>query len=299
MAKIGAADLASFLAIARHKNFRRAAAEIGCTPSALSHALRTLEERMGLRLFNRTTRSVSLTEAGERLHARVAPAFRDIDDAIEDLNSLRDQPVGTLRINVARAAAQLALMPVVASFLAEHAGAHIELTIDNAMVDMVSEGYDAGVRFGETLAQDMIAVPLGSRQRTAIVASPAFLEKHGKPSSPKQLKNLPCIKLRFADGRLYAWEFARGATAFNVEVDGPLTVDDQELAIPAALDGVGLAFAFESQVESLLQAGRLVRVLAEWCPYYPGFYLYYPSRRQMPALLRAFIEHIGRHTSFG
>jgi len=294
MSKIGATDLASFLAIANHKNFRRAAAEIGCTPSALSHALRTLEERMNLRLFNRTTRSVSLTEVGERLYSRVGPAFRDIEDAIDDLNSFRDQPVGTLRINVARAAAQMELLPLVSGFLAEHPGADIELGIDNAIVDMVAEGYDAGIRFGETLAQDMIAVPLGPRQRTAIVASPAFFETHPKPRSPKQLKDLPCIRFRFADGRVYAWEFARGGIELKVEIDGPLTINDQELGISAALDGIGLAFAFESQVEGLLREGRLVRVLADWCPYYPGFYLYYPSRRQMPAVLRAFIEYIGR-----
>ncbi|OVZ63745.1 LysR family transcriptional regulator [Pigmentiphaga sp. NML080357] len=297
MSKIAAADLSCFLAIARHRNFRRAAAEMGCTPSALSHALRSLEERMDLRLFNRTTRSVALTEAGERLYARVAPAFRDIDDALEDLNALRDKPMGTLRINAARAAAQMALLPAVTSFLASHPGIKVELAINNALIDMVSEGFDAGVRLGETLAQDMIAVPLGPRQRSAIVASPAFFKQHPKPSVPQQLKALPCVRLRFADGRYYAWEFKRGDVELAVDVDGPLSVDDQELAIDAALAGTGLAFAFEAQVEHLIRRRRLVRVLEEWCPDYPGLYLYYPSRRQMPGALRAFVEHLGRTTA--
>lgn len=292
MRPIAPADLASFLAIARHKSFRRAADELGCTPSALSHALRGIEERLDLRLVNRTTRSVALTEAGERLFERVSPAFRDIDDALDDLNNFRGQPMGMLRINASRGAAESVLLPIVSRFIARQPGVKVEIVIDGALVDMVAEGCDAGVRFGETIAQDMVAVPIGGRQRTAIVASPAFFERHPKPTTPEQLKDLPCIRFRFASGRFYAWEFERGGVELNIEVDGPLSLNDQGLAVQAALDGVGVTFAFEDQVAELMAAGKLVRVLEDWCPYYGGFYLYYPSRRRAPAPLRAFIDFL-------
>ncbi|WP_127089994.1 LysR family transcriptional regulator [Aquabacter cavernae] len=292
MRKISSADLASFLAIARHRSFRRAADELGCTPSALSHALRALEERLDLRLVNRTTRSVGLTEAGEQLYARVSPAFRDIDDALEDLNSFRGTPTGQLRINAAPASARLVLLPLVARFLAAHPGVSVEVVADNALVDMVSDGFDAGVRLGETIAQDMIAIPLGPRQRSAIVATPTFFEAHARPSAPEQLKGLPCIGLRFGSGRLYAWEFERGGVNLAVEVSARLILDDQDLMVEAALNGTGIAYTFEDQVRDLVAQGRLVRVLEDWCPYYQGFYLYYPSRRQMPSALRAFVDFV-------
>jgi DNA-binding transcriptional LysR family regulator len=292
MAQVDPAHLLSFLAIARHKNFRRAADELGCTPSALSHALRLMEERLDLRLVNRTTRSVALTEAGERLHARVAPAFRDIADALDDLDSFRAAPTGSLRINAPWASAHLALLPLVTRFLAAYPGMRVEVVVDNALVDMVSQGFDAGVRFGETIGQDMTAIPLGPRQRTAIVATPEYFERHAKPRRPEQLKDLPCVRFRFESGRFYAWEFERGGVEMAIEVDGPLTLGDPQLMVQAARDGAGLAFAFESQVADLIAQGRLVRVLEDWCPYYSGFYLYYPSRRQMPGPLRAFVDFI-------
>jgi DNA-binding transcriptional LysR family regulator len=289
---IAPSDLTPFLALARHKSFRRAADELGCTPSALSHAMKALEERMDLRLFNRTTRSVALTEAGERLLTRVAPAFRDIEDALDDLNNFRGTPIGRLRINASRASARMVLLPLVAGFLKNHPRIAIEIVIDNEFVDMVSEGFDAGVRFGETVAQDMIAVPIGPRQRTAIVATPDFFQKHPKPVAPEQLKLLPCIGFRFGTGRLYAWEFERGGLELSVEVEGALVLDDQDMMVDAALLGGGIAFTFEDQVKDLVKEGRLVRVLEDWCPYYSGFYLYYPSRRQMPAALRAFVDFV-------
>ncbi|WP_457579760.1 LysR family transcriptional regulator [Ensifer canadensis] len=285
-------DLSPFLALARHRSFRRAANEIGCTPSALSHALKALEERLDLRLFNRTTRSVALTEAGERLLVRVAPAFRDIEDALDDLNELRGTPVGRLRLNAARASAKMVLLPVVARFLEAHPKISIEIVVDNDLVDMVSEGFDAGIRFGEVIAQDMIAIPIGPRQRSAIVASAAFFERYAKPTTPDHLRDLPCIGLRFGSGRLYAWEFERGGVELSVEVDGALVVDDQDMMVDAALLGAGVAYTFEDQVRTHLQEQRLVRVLEDWCPYYGGFYLYYPSRRQMPATLRAFVDFV-------
>ncbi len=292
MDRLGPADLTCFLAIATHGSFRRAAAELGLTPSALSHALRALEERVGVRLVNRTTRSVALTEAGRQLHARVAPAWRDIHDAIDDLNRFRGRPMGTLRINVARAAAQLVLLPTVTRFLAACPEVRVEIVVDNALADIVAGGFDFGVRFGESLAADMIATPIGPRHRFAVVGSPGYLARHPAPRTPHELRTLPCIRHRFLSGVLYRWEFERGGEAFDVEVDGPLTVSDQDLVVQAALDGLGLAYAFEGQVTEPLAQGRLVRVLADWCPYYPRFFLYYPSRRQLPAAAKAFVAFV-------
>jgi DNA-binding transcriptional LysR family regulator len=290
MRSLSPSDLATFLAIARHKSFRRAADDMGCTPSALSHSLRALEERLDVRLINRTTRSVGLTEAGEQLHARVAPAFRDIEDALDDLNNFRGTPIGKLRINAARSSTEMVLLPMVARFLTAYPRVSVEIVVTNRLLDLVGGGFDAGVRFGETIAKDMIAVPIGPRQRSAIVASPGFFARHPRPVAPEDLKSLPCIRLRFDSGRYYAWEFERGGIELEVEVDGPLTMADQALMIEAALDGVGVTYAFEGQVAELVAQGRLVSVLEDWCPYYSGFYLHYPSRRQMPAPLRAFVD---------
>jgi DNA-binding transcriptional LysR family regulator len=292
MRSIGPGDLTSFLAVARHHSFRRAADELGCTPSALSHAIRALEDRLDVRLFNRTTRTVALTTAGEQLFARVAPAFRDIDDALDDLNTHRGTPAGTLRLNCARSSAEMIVRPLVSRFLAEHARVHVDICVSNALADLVSGGFDAGIRFGEMIARDMIAVPIGPRQRSAVVASPAFLERHRRPLTPDDLKTLPCIRLRFDGGRYYAWEFARDGVEFTVAVDGPLSMNDQSLMVEAAIDGVGLTYAFEGQVERPIADGRLVRVLDDWCPSYSGFYLYYPSRRQLPAVMRAFVDFV-------
>ena len=286
------ADLSSFLTIARHKSFRKAADELGCTPSALSHALRNIEERLKVRLLNRTTRSVALTEAGERLVERLTPAFRDIADALDDLNHYRGQPIGTLRINASRPSTEMVLLPLVTRFLAAHPAVNVELVVNDALVDMVSENFDAGVRFGEIIAKDMVAVPLGPRQRTAIVASPEFFNRYSRPRRPEQLQNLPCIQLRFGSGRLYDWEFEKGGVELKIAVTGPLILGDTGLMVQAALQGAGIAFAFESQVADLVAARRLVRVLEDWCPYYSGFYLYYPGRRQVPAALRAFIDFV-------
>ncbi|GAB4070342.1 LysR family transcriptional regulator [Ancylobacter sonchi] len=290
MARIDPADLGVFLAIARHGSFRRAAAELGVTPSALSHSMRLVEERLGVRLLNRTTRSVALTEAGERLLGRVGPAFRDIDDAIDELNSFRDRPFGTLRLNAPRLCARLVLRSLLARFIAAYPDIRVELVVSDALVDIVAEGFDAGIRFGEAIAADMITVPIGPRHAFAVVGSPAFFARHGVPHDPRELRGKPCIRFRFLGGALYAWEFERGGEEIAVEVDGPLTLSEQDLMLEAALDGVGMAYLFEAQARPHLASGALVRVLEEWCPHYPGFYLYYPSRRQMPASLRAFID---------
>jgi DNA-binding transcriptional LysR family regulator len=288
--KISPSDLVTFLAIARHRSFRAAATELGVSASALSHALRNIEERLDLRLINRTTRSVALTEAGSRLYARISPAFRDIDDALEDLNSFRGKPAGTLRFNAARQSTQLVLLPIVTRFLQAFPDVNVEIVADEALVDMVAAGFDAGVRFGEIIAADMIAVPIGPRHRFAVVGSPGYFKKRKPPVTPHDLKEMPCIRYRFKSGALYRWEFERGGVEVAIDVGGSLTLNDQDLMLDAARDGAGLAFVFEAQAQELIAKRKLVRVLADWCPAYPGFFLYYPSRRQIPAALRAFVD---------
>src|ERR1700747_944156 len=198
--RIDPSDLAIFLAIARHRSFRAAATDLGGSPSALSHALRNIEQRLDLRLINRTTRSVAMTEAGERLFARVSPAFRDIDDALEDLNSFRGKPAGTLRFNAARQSTQLVLLPIVTRFLKSYSEVNVEIVVNDALVDTVAAGFDGGVRFGETIAADMIAVPIGPRHRFAVVGAPAYFRAHKAPNTPRDLKGLPCIRYRFTSG---------------------------------------------------------------------------------------------------
>src|SRR5262249_7260204 len=288
--RIDPSDLATFLAIARHRSFRVAATELGVSPSALSHALRNIGERLDLRLVTRTTRRVALTEAGERLFARISPAFRDIDDALEDLNLFRGKPAGTLRFNAARQSTQLVLLPIVTRFLKEYPGVNVEIVVNDALIDTVGAGFDAGVRFCENIAADMIAVAVGPRHRFAVVGGPAFFRGHKPPSAPHDLKGLPCIPYRFTRGALHHSGIQRRGAGLEIDVTGPLTLNDQDLMVDAALDGAGLAYVFEGQVEGLLAKRKLVRVLEDWCPAYPGFFLYYPSRRQLPAALRAFVD---------
>jgi DNA-binding transcriptional LysR family regulator len=288
--RVDPGDFATFLAIARHKSFRRAASELGVTPSALSHALRVLEERVGLRLVNRTTRSVALTEVGERLHARLKPILLDLDAAFEELNVYRTAPVGTLKINAPRLAARLMLLPIVTRFLEAYPAVHVEVVVDEAFVDVVSAGFDAGVRYGELIAADMLTVPCGGRHRFAVVGSPSYFATRPVPRTPHELGQHRCIRYRFASGAFYRWEFEKRGVELAVEVNGSLTVGDQDLMVEPALAGAGLAYVFEEQVAEHLEAGRLVRALADWCPAYPGFFLYYPSRRQLPAALRAFVD---------
>jgi DNA-binding transcriptional LysR family regulator len=292
MKRVDSSDLAVFLAIAGQLNFRRAAAELGVSPSALSHALRGIEDKLGLRLVNRTTRSVSLTEAGERLHARIRPAFRDLDDALEDLNSFRGKPAGSLRINSSRAAARLVLVPAALRFMQAYPDVNVEVVVDDALVDIVAGGFDAGVRLGETLAGDMIALPFGPRQRMQVVGAPAFFERHAVPRAPQDLTRLPCARYRFRKGDIYRWEFEKGGVELDIEVGGALTLSDFDLTLEAALAGTALALAFENLVREHLAAGRLRAVLEDWCPYFPGFFLYYPNRRQHAAAFRAFLDFV-------
>ncbi len=284
------ADLSIFLSIAQHLNFSRAAVDLSLTPSALSHSLRALENRLGVRLFNRTTRSVALTEAGERLYARLKPAFRDIEDALEDLNHFRDKPSGNLRITSGRQACELVLLPIASEFLQAYPDIRLEVVESDALLDIVAAGFDAGVRFGNRLEADMVSLPIGPNLRSVVVGSPAFFQRHPAPQKPEDLHALPCIRHRFPSGSMYRWEFERGGIEQEIEVNGPLTLGDVSLMIGPALQGLGLAYVFEDMVSEHLAAGRLVQVLADWCPYYPGLHLYYPSRRYVPAPLKAFID---------
>jgi DNA-binding transcriptional LysR family regulator len=291
-----AADLSVFLCTAQQLNFSKAAIELGLTPSALSHSVKALENRLGVRLFNRTTRSVALTEAGERLYARLKPAFRDIDDALEDLNHFRDKPSGNLRITSGRQACELVLLPIASEFLQLYPDIRLEVVESDALLDIVANGFDAGVRFGDRLEADMVSLPIGPTMRSVVVGSPAFFERHAAPQKPEDLHGLPCIRHRYPSGSMYRWEFERGGIAQEIEVNGPLTLGDVSLMVGPALQGLGLAYVFEDMVSEHLASGRLVQVLADWCPYYPGLHLYYPSRRHVPAALKAFIDFVrNRH----
>jgi DNA-binding transcriptional LysR family regulator len=294
MRSISPVDLTIFLSIAKHRNFRRAAAELRLTPSALSHALRSLEEQIGIRLFNRTSRSVALTEAGERLHRRVQPAVREIGEALDEISTLAGQPMGTVRICASHIAAQTLLFPLVQRFVKAHPGIDVELVVQGGLSDIISSGFDVGVRLREMIAADMIAVQLGPPQRSVVVASPVFFERWPKPVVPHDLRDIPCVRFLYEGGREYRWEFERDGAEFEVAVDGPFATTSMDLMLQAALDSLGVAHLYESQVQEHISSGRLVKVLDDWCPIYPGYYLYYPSRRQMPAALRVFIDCISQ-----
>ena len=296
-------DLQAFAAVARTRNFRQAAAELGVSPSALSHTLRGLETRLGVRLLNRTTRSVAPTEAGQQLLTRLAPALDQITDALTALDDLRASPTGTLRINAPRAACDWVLAPMIPLFLARHPGMRVELVGDDHRVDIVAQGFDAGVRFGESLQQDMVAVRLGPPQRFVVVASPGHLARHGRPAHPRELMDHPCVRLRFPNGVFYRWEFTQGEEHIEVAVDGPVALGDMRLMVQAAEQGLGLAFVYQQYAQQALDAGRLISVLDDWRPAEPGFFLYYPSQRLVPAGLRAFIDLVRepgvQHVQFG
>jgi DNA-binding transcriptional LysR family regulator len=284
-------DLPAFLAVARERSFTRAAAQLGVSPSALSHTMRALEERLGVRLLTRTTRSVSTTEAGERLLRRVGPHFDEIAGEIDALGELRDKPAGTIRITTGDHAASSILLPRLSGLLADHPDLVIELSVETGIVDIVAERFDAGVRLGETIAQDMIAVRIGPDMRMAAVGSPSYFAGRKPPQTPRDLARHACINLRFPTlGGLYAWEFEKAGKELSVRVEGQLIVNDIELARQAALDGTGLAYLPEDYAALYLASGELVRVLENWCPPFSGYHLYFPSRRQQSPALAVVIE---------
>ena len=288
-------DLQAFLAVARERSFTRAAARLGLSPSALSHAVRGLEERLGLRLLTRTTRSVAPTEAGERLLATLGPAFDSIDQALAALTALRATPAGTIRLTAGEHAAETVLWPALERLLPGYPEIRVEVDVDNGLTDIVAGRYDAGLRLGEQVAQDMVAVRVGPDLRWAVVGAPAYIARRGRPATPQDLTAQDCINLRLPTlGGLYAWELEKDRREVRVRVDGPLVVNTGPLLLRAALAGLGLACVFEDQAGPHLAAGRLVRVLEDWCPPFPGYHLYYPSRRQPTPAFALLVEALRR-----
>lgn len=274
-------DLLAFIAIAREHSFTKAAAKLGVSQSALSHTLRGLEARLGMRLLNRTTRSVAPTQAGERLLQSVAPRFEEIEAELATLNTLRDKPAGTIRISSADYAANTILLPKLAKFLPKYPDIKVEIGIDDRLVDIVADRFDAGVRDGEQVAKDMIAVRIGPDLRMAVVGAPSYFAKHPAPKKPQDLTHHACINLRLPTrGGLYAWEFEKSRRKLNVHVEGQLIFNRPAQMLNATLAGLGLAYLLEDVVRPYLGAGRLKRVLEDWCPPFSGYHLYYPSRRQ-------------------
>jgi DNA-binding transcriptional LysR family regulator len=290
MARTGLPELNAFAAIATHRSFRKAADALGMSPSALSHTVRTLEERLGVRLFNRTSRSVSITETGERLLNRLRPALRDLDEALSEVSDARAQPGGTVRINLGREALPPLLRFVVPELRRRFPEVRLDLVVEGRLVDIVAEGFDAGVRLGESVPQDMIAVRFGGDARLVPVASPRYLEGRRAPRTPEDLAEHDCIRYRMPSGKPYRWEFEHNGQPLEVDVQGTLTLNDQTLMAEAAADGLGVAFVFEWTARPFLESGRLVPLLEPWCPRFPGLFLYYPGRRHVPAGLRALID---------
>ena len=281
MARPDLNDLLAFLAVARERSFTRAAAQLGVSQSALSQTLRALESRLGLRLLTRTTRSVATTEAGDRLLHAVGPALDEIEAGLAALSALREKPAGTIRITAHDHVVRSVLWPALAPLLAAHPDIHVEIVIEYGLTDIVAERFDAGVRAGELVAQDMVAVRIGPDLRSAVVGAPAYFAARPPPRTPQDLTAHRCINLRLPTlGGLYAWEFEKGGRELRARVEGQLVFNATPPMIEAALAGFGLAYVPEDSVAPYLSDGRLVRVLADWCPPYPGYHLYYPTRRQ-------------------
>ncbi|WP_436294019.1 LysR substrate-binding domain-containing protein [Variovorax sp. LjRoot178] len=290
--------LMAFWKVAEHRGFTAAAADLEVSPSALSQAIRQLETRLGVRLLNRTTRSVSLTEAGHAYLARIGPALGQVIDAGEELHVLQGRPAGTLRLNAARISTALVLQPILAGFLQEHPYVQLELTNDEGFVDIVEKGFDAGIRFGESIHRDMVAVPIGGPVAVAVVASPEYLRRIPAPRHPDDLVRHNCVRFRFAaTGAIYKWEFEVDGRPVDYEITGNLTISDTMFGLEAALEGVGLAYTFEQLARPYIRAKRLKRVLTSFSPTFPGFYLYFPSRHDQPSKLKALIEYVSRRTS--
>jgi DNA-binding transcriptional LysR family regulator len=282
--------LSVFLVVAEERGFTRAAKRLGVSPSAVSHSMRALEEEIGVRLLSRTTRSVAPTDPGEHLLARLRPALADIQEAVGQVSGLKNKPAGRVRLLVPRLAAAAVLAPKLGQFARDYPDIVLDVTTDDSRVDIVAGGFDAGIHFGEYIEKDMIAVRVSPDLRPVIVGSPGYLKSCGKPRLPRDLLRHRCINFRHGAAGLYRWEFEKGSKSLSVAVSGPLIVDDLDLVIRAALDDVGLAYMAEDRAAPHLASGGLVRVLEDWCQPFPGFFLYYPSRRQQPASLSALID---------
>ncbi|MBB4231725.1 LysR family transcriptional regulator [Rhizobium mongolense] len=283
-------ELAAFAAVARHRSFRKAGEERGVTASAVSHAVLNLEDRIGVRLLNRTTRSVSLTEAGELLMSHLDPAFGEITAALDALNRFRDTPFGKVKINVPNSIAPFVIGRVIGPLLEKNPNLQLEISATDRLIDIVEEGFDGGIRFGERVTEGMIALRIKPRLRLVVVGSPAYFERRPKPVTPHDLKRHLCIQNMFPSGARYPWDFEKDGQAITFHPAGPLSLDDHELMTQAALGGVALAYVWEDRVEKIIAAGELIQVLDDWCQPEEPLYLYYPSRRHMPAGFRAVIE---------
>jgi len=286
------ADLDAFTAVARARGFRAAATLRGVSASSLSEAVRRLEARLGVRLLNRTTRSVTPTEAGQKLLERLSPALADVALALDEVNAFRDSPTGTLRLNVPGVVAKVVLPRLLPRFLALHPGVAVEVTAEDSFIDVLAAGFDAGVRYDERLEKDMIAVPLSGPQRFVLVGSPAYFAAHGRPAHPRDVLDHACIRHRFASGTSYPWEFEKDGEVLRINPPARLTSTSIDLEQSACEAGVGLMATFEDFVAEALAAGRLETVLDDWLPPFSGPYLYYASRRHMPAPLRAFVDFL-------
>jgi DNA-binding transcriptional LysR family regulator len=283
-------DLAAFAAVAEQGSFTRAAAQLGMSQSALSHAMNALEARLGVRLLSRTTRSVSTTEAGETLLRSLRPALQDIAAGLMAVGATRDQPSGTVRITATKHAVTSVVMPALPSFLTAHADVHVELIVDDALTDIVTNRFDAGIRFGELVEKDMIAVRVGPDLQMAIVGAPSYFADHPPPRTPRELARHRCINYRsLRSGGLLPWDFVEKGRPFQLRVDGPLAFNDADLILEAALAGHGIAYVYEDSATAHVAAGRLTRILERSSPPFPGYYLYHPSRRQTPPALSALV----------
>ena len=293
MRATGNTDLRAFVAVAEQGNFSKAAQQLGLSPSSLSQIIRTFEERLGVRLIHRTTRSVSLTEAGERLLLRIRPALAELDAALSDVGHFRDRPAGIVRVRCLRHAYRVYVAPMLAAFHMAYPDIKLDVLVDDAIVDLVAGGFDVGFTLGEVLEKDMVGVKLGSEMRQIAVASPDYIARHGRPETPKDLHSHKCIRWRWP-GRVtpYNWEFFKDGAWFEVEVDGPLILSEQTMTIDAAVQGIGIAFWIEQELKALIEQGKLVPLLEEYSAPFPGVYVCYPQQRQMAPALRAFIDFV-------
>ncbi len=287
--------IAVFARVAHHGSFTRAAAELGVSPSALSQTLRSLEKRLGVRLLDRSTRRVSVTEIGQSFLQDAAPALAALSAAVERVNEVREKPAGLLRINLSRVAFELLLLPHLAAFAQAYPDIKLELHCDNALVDLIGSGFDAGIRLGENLAQEVVAVPLGGPHRIATIAAPNYLKGRAAPRTPEELSQHRCINIRLSNS-VYRWEYSNKGRDFEVEVDAAILTNDGDVLLSAARAGAGIACVFEAQVHDDLASGRLVPLLKPWWPSFPGFHLYHASRMHVPRKLRAFIDFMQQRT---
>ena len=283
-------DLAAFTVVARERSFTRAAAELAMSQSALSHAIKSLEARLGVRLLSRTTRSVSTTEAGERLLRTLRPALDEIASSVDEVGASQGKASGTVRVTATKHAVSSVIMPMLPRFLASHPDIQVDMIVDDNLTDIVADRIDAGIRFGDIVEKDMIAIRIGPDIRMSVVGAPSYFAKHSEPRTPRELSSQRCINYRLVrSGGLYAWDFETKGRPFEVRVEGPLVFNNADLLRESALAGHGLAYMYDDMIAADVKAGRLRRILEKWCPTFPGYYLYHPSRRQTPPALTALI----------